>query len=93
MIEPTYPFGHDNGDQVKSFSTGFKGMITARADHIHGCNRYYVQPPVEKDNKLVEGCWFDEPDLKTIKKVAKKDLEKPPIGTRKPRGGPHSSTK
>lgn len=63
----TTDFKLENGDKVKSLTTGFKGMITARADHLHGCNRYMVQP-MGKDDKLPDSYWFDEDDLGMVKK-------------------------
>ena len=62
-------FTLENGDKVKSLTTGFKGMITARAEHLHGCNRYMVQP-MGKDEKLYESYWFDEDDLEVTEKNA-----------------------
>lgn len=56
-------FTLNNGEKVKSNTTGFTGVITARADHLHGCNRYYVLPKVDKDGKLPDGYWMDEADL------------------------------
>lgn len=59
-------FTHLNGMKVKSTVTGFAGTITARADHLHGCNRYFVTPPVGKDGKMPEGYWMDEAELEVI---------------------------
>jgi len=56
-------FKFDNGSKAKSNITGFKGMITARADHLYGCNRYHITPPVNKEGELPEGYWFDEDEL------------------------------
>ena len=60
-------FKLNNGDKVESLTTGFKGMITARADHLHGCNRYMVQP-MGKDGKLPDSYWLDEDDLNVVAK-------------------------
>lgn len=60
-------FTINNGDRVKSRIQGFKGVVTARADHLHGCNRYFIEPPVDKDGKISDGCWFDEDDLEVTK--------------------------
>jgi len=59
-------FTLDNGMKVKSNVTGFSGVITARADHLHGCNRYFTVPPADKDGKLSEGYWMDEDELIVI---------------------------
>lgn len=56
----------ENGTKVKSNISGFVGMVTSRADHLNGCNRYYVNPPVDKDMKLPDGYWFDEAELEVI---------------------------
>lgn len=61
-------FTLDNGDRVKSKISGFQGMITARADHLNGCNRYSVEPLVDKEGKMQEPFWFDEDDLEVVKK-------------------------
>lgn len=56
-------FKFDNGSKANSKITGFKGMITARADHLYGCNRYFLTPSVNKEGALVDGYWFDEDEL------------------------------
>ncbi len=68
-------FTLENGVEVKSAITGFKGMITARADHLHGCNRYFVTPPVDKEGLLSEGYWMDEDELSVVgkKKLPRKN--------------------
>jgi len=63
-------FKFDNGSKAKSKITGFKGMITARADHLYGCNRYFITPPVNKDGALTEGYWFDEDEIIVTKAKA-----------------------
>ena len=51
------------GVKVVSNTTGFKGVVTSRSEHLNGCNRYWVQPPCDKDGKLVDGAWHDENEL------------------------------
>ena len=51
------------GSKVRSNISGFNGTVTSRAEHLNGCNRYWVAPPVDKDGKLIEGAWFDEAEL------------------------------
>ncbi len=63
MKKQKVKFTLENGTNVKSNISGFKGMITSRSDHLNGCNRYFVNPPVDKDGKLPEGYWFDEAEL------------------------------
>ena len=56
------------GSKVRSNISGFKGIVTSRSEHINGCNRYWVSPPVAKDGKLPEGFWFDENELVVVSK-------------------------
>ena len=80
------------GATVKSNQTGFTGIVTSRSEHINGCNRYWVQPPVDKDGKLVDGAWVDENELDIW--VDENGEEKPIIGRRQQkRGGFPSSIK
>lgn len=55
------------GSEVESNISGFKGFTTSRAEHLNGCNRYWVAPKIDKDGKLPEGYWFDEGELIVIK--------------------------
>lgn len=51
------------GDKVMSNITGFIGLVTSAATHLNGCDRYWVQPPVDKEGKQREGSWFDDGEL------------------------------
>ena len=55
------------GCTVQSRISKFKGIVVSRSEHLNGCNRYWVAPPVGKDGKLVEGYWFDEQELTVLK--------------------------
>lgn len=57
------PFLIDLGVEVKSSISGFKGIVTSRAEHVNGCNRYWIAPKVGKDGKMLEGTWLDEAEL------------------------------
>lgn len=57
-------FKFHRGDHVEDMISGFKGFVTARQDHITQCNRYFVEPRVGEDGKLVDAAWFDEACLK-----------------------------
>lgn len=54
------------GSKVKCKVTGFSGTVTSRAEHLNGCNRYSVQPSVDKDMKLPDCYWIDEVQLEII---------------------------
>ncbi len=63
------------GSIVKDTITGFQGTAVARLIWIQGCNRYCVQPPVDKEGKMQESQYFDEPQLKILK-VPKEETNK-----------------
>lgn len=57
------------GDQVKCLVTGLVGVVTTVSTHLNGCTRCGVQPPIDKDGKLTDAYWIDEPQLQVLKKV------------------------
>lgn len=59
-------FKFNNGERVKCLVTGVEGIVTARADYLNGCVNYCVKPPVDKDGKVIEGVWCDEPQLALV---------------------------
>lgn len=52
-------FKFEMGHKAKDMVTGFKGIITARAQYITGCDQYFLQPEMKKDH-LADGKWYDE---------------------------------
>lgn len=73
------------GSKVKCKVTGLVGIVTAKAAHLYGCNRVWIQPPVEKESKVPDGCWMDEAQVEIIEpQVIRKDLTK---NTGGPMGG------
>lgn len=56
-------FKHELGIKAKSRISGFTGIITSRAEHLNGCNRYWVEPTIDKEGKLRSGSWIDEDEL------------------------------
>lgn len=63
-------FRFSNGDKVKDRISGLTGIVTARADHLFGCNRYWLQPQELKDGKAVDGQWQDEDALELVDEAA-----------------------
>lgn len=55
------------GDKVEDTVSGFTGIAFGTTLFLHGCTRVGVQPPVDKDGKLPDEKWFDEPQLKKVK--------------------------
>lgn len=54
------------GSRVTDKITGMSGIVTARAEHLYGCARYWVQPESLKDGKPAEGAWLDEHALDVV---------------------------
>lgn len=57
------------GDEVKDKVTGFKGIAVVKSIYLQGCDRFSVQPLVDKDGNIPECQHFDEPQLKVLKKA------------------------
>lgn len=73
------------GSTVRSEVTDFEGIITSNSVHLNGCNRCYVQPKIDKEGKVPDGWWIDEPELVLIHEP---EEEKPK--PQKPGGFPSS---
>jgi hypothetical protein len=56
------------GSRVVSKITKFEGIVVSRSEHLNGCNRYWVQPQVDKDKKVPDGAWVDEQELDVTSK-------------------------
>lgn len=55
------------GDEAKDKVTGFKGVVVAISKWLTGCDRYGLQPSVDKEGKVPDLYWVDEPMLELIK--------------------------
>lgn len=71
-------FKFKQGMTVRDKVTGFTGVITCRCDYITGCNRYYLQPKVGDDGKLIDGTYVDEPALEQLD-VLRVELDRPEV--------------
>ena len=56
-------FKHELGLGIETKVSQLKGIITSRSECLYGCNRYFIQPKVDKDMKAVDGWWVDEDDI------------------------------
>ena len=56
------------GQEGKDKVTGFKGIITGRAQYLYGCDQYNLVPSVGKDGKIGDAQWFDEGRIQIIGK-------------------------
>lgn len=72
------------GSEVVDRVTGFRGIAIGRTMYLNGCARVGIQPKVDKDGKVPDAIWFDEPQLKVLKE------SKVPLGPRDT-GGPAPS--
>lgn len=59
-------FKFEHGKEAKDQITGFKGVVTGRADYITGCNQYLLVPTVDNDGKKVDAHWLDENRLELV---------------------------
>lgn len=59
------------GSTVRDVVSGFTGVAIARAEHIHLCDRYSVQPMVGKDGKPNTPFWIDGHALVVVAKPSK----------------------
>jgi hypothetical protein len=56
------------GDRVEDMVTGLKGIVVCVTTWLHGCIRMGVQPEEFKDGKPAEAVYFDQTQLKLLKK-------------------------
>lgn len=62
-------FKHDLGVEASDVVTGFKGIITGRAQHLTGCNTYGLKPKIDSEGKISSDEWFDETRIIVNKKA------------------------
>jgi hypothetical protein len=53
-------FKFQRGDYLRDIITGLSGVVTARMDSITGCDRYCIQPGLDKDGKPQDAQWLDD---------------------------------
>lgn len=58
------------GDKVCDKITGLVGVATARTEHLNGCIRYAIQPPVDKEGKMQDIWVVDEQQIEVVKEEA-----------------------
>lgn len=76
------------GKKVRDKITGFSGTCTSYVQYITGCDQAVVQPSADKDNKYIEGRYFDinrieimsdEPVIEVDTSQHKGACEPPPV--------------
>lgn len=58
------------GDKARDIITGFQGIVTGKSSYITGCDRYCLNPGIDKDGKTQESLWFDENSIEVIQAQA-----------------------
>lgn len=76
-------FQYNLGDRVRDRVTNYKGIVTARIEHLNGCRQYSVQAGLGEDGKMLDGYNIDEAQLEFVDK----GLNEKPV-PRTPTGGP-----
>jgi hypothetical protein len=71
------------GDEVVDVVSGFKGIATGKSEFLYGCTRIGVIARA-KGNETKDMQWFDEPQLKIVKRAK----VKPATREQKRVGGP-----
>jgi len=61
------------GDKVKDMVSGFTGITVTKLSYLQGCDRFAVQAPVIKNEKPTDWQYFDETQLKVLKKGVVKE--------------------
>lgn len=82
----TYKFGL--GEEVKDIITGFRGIVTSRAEYLTGCIHIGVQSQELKDGKVQDPEWIDQTRLVRVGKGISESYEVP--GTSGPEHNPPS---
>lgn len=57
-----------HGDKAKDVITGFTGIVVAKTDWLHGCERITLQPQELRDGKTIDDQTFDAGRIKIEKK-------------------------
>lgn len=56
------------GQKAEDKVTNFYGVIVARAEHLHGTDKYLLQPPCTPgSNAILKAEWFDETRVRILK--------------------------
>lgn len=69
------------GQKARDIVSGFTGVAVARTEWMNGCTRVTLQPPIDKDGKMLDQHTFDEPNLVVVE-------DTPSVNHDANRGGP-----
>lgn len=68
------------GRTARDTITGFEGVVVGRTEWLNGCVRVGLQPPVNKEGKVLDAYWVD------VEQVEVLDIE--PKAKLQPTNGP-----
>jgi len=71
------------GNTVRDTITGYEGVVFGITNYLFGCKRVGIQGKIDKEGKVPELHWFDEPSLQVLKSEKNKKSE--------PSGGPRKA--
>ena len=76
------------GTRARDLVSGFEGIITGRAQYLNGCTQFVLDPPKDKDSKIVKGQWFDNGQLEVVDIGLADQIPGPVAAERARPGGP-----
>lgn len=76
------------GDEVIDEITGIQGIAVGRCEYLYGCVQVGIARKVDKEGKIPETIYFDEPRIKLVKS---KSIPRNP--TTAEAGGPDTAPK
>jgi len=51
------------GEKGRCKITNLEGTIVSHSSNLFGCDRFFIQPPLDKDGKHRDGYWVDEQSI------------------------------
>ena len=76
------------GQKARDRVTGLTGIINGKAIWLNGCVRWSIQPPVDKEGKVLESYWIDEQQIEILDPVSIMDKKEEKKVAVKKTGGP-----
>lgn len=54
------------GDVARDVISGFEGLVIAKTEWLHGCDRLTLAPQKLHDGKVMDNATFDRPQLELV---------------------------
>jgi hypothetical protein len=68
------------GDKIKDTITGLEGIAIAKIEFLNGCVQYEIQPPVDKEGKMIESEYVDSQQIEKVKEPKPPKVKKAKTG-------------